>query len=84
MLIQKNVSNMKKDLIEYIDNDFYIGTWKLSKLFQAEHRSLKMLIKKYRKDFEEVGEVGIKSRVINDILNVRKSSQKGRPVEGVE
>jgi len=70
-----------KDLIEYIENDFYVGTWKLSKLFKAEHRSLKMLVKKYREDFEEVGEIGIKSRPINDILNVRKRKGRGRRIE---
>ena len=72
------------DLIEYIDRDLYIGTWKLSKLFKAEHRVLKNLVYKYRKDFEEVGEISLKKRPTSAFLkgeSLAKIKPKiGRPV----
>lgn len=68
-----------KKLVEVIDGDLFTGTYKLSVLFKLHHKSLKKLIERYRLDFEDVGEIAIKTRSISGISNTRKSSKKGRP-----
>ncbi|MFA6201396.1 MAG: Rha family transcriptional regulator [Bacteroidales bacterium] len=75
---------MGNDIIEYIENDFYVGSWKLSNLFEVEHRSLKRTIKNNMKDVVEVGDSELKTRTIyaNSIrvINNKINDKKGRPV----
>lgn len=75
---------MKKEIVEIIDNDLYVGTWQLSKVFEVEHRSLKQTIRKNLQDVIEVGESELKTRGIFDISNVeinnKKKRERGRPI----
>jgi len=75
---------MKNTDVEIIDNDLYIGTWKISKLFEVEHRSLRNIIKKNLTDITEVGENEPKERSIyyvSDVINkTDKKRKRGRPV----
>lgn len=72
-------------MIEYVDKEFVIGTNELAKKFKTPHVSMKKLIKKYRSDFEEVGESPVNIRIVSGSLNGRKSKTKssiiGRPTE---
>jgi len=78
---------MSKDIVRMIDGDLITGTFLLSQGFGVEHRSLKILIKKHLKDFEDVGESEVKTGLVNDTSNAVRSSLKkrikgiGRPVE---
>jgi len=75
---------MKNNIVEVIDNDLFIGTHNLSKLFNVEHRSLKQTIKNNINDVLEFGDKDLKSRSTLNILNVEsrnKNKKKiGRPI----
>lgn len=77
--LSKKEKKQIKNLVEIIDNDLFTGTYKLSILFELHHKSLKKLIERYRLDFEDVGEIEVKTRSISGISNTRNSSKKGRP-----
>jgi len=64
-----------KQLVEVINDDLFTGTFKLSKLFNLEHNSLKRLVKRYLSDFEDVGESEIKKR---DVKMDFKSTLRSR------
>jgi len=65
-----------KNVIEYIDNDLYVGTWNLSLDFEVEHRSLKQTVKNNLKDIIEVGEVEPKKRLVDRRIVESKNYKK--------
>lgn len=65
---------MDKNLLVIKDNDVFVGTWKLSKGFEVEHRALKRLVKRYQSEFEELGFVATPLQQID-------SKKRGRQVE---
>ena len=77
---------MEDGLVIIKDQNLLVGTWKLSRGFKIEHRSIKELIKKFRDHFTDVGEREVETRRLIAILNGDKSTKKkrkemGRPVE---
>lgn len=56
---------MKNNLVEIINDDLFIGTWRLSKVFDVEHRSLKQTIRNNINDVIEVGEIEPKTRTVD-------------------
>ena len=52
----------------------YVTTWELSKKFDIQHRMIKMMIRKFKKDFESLGELTTPVTIVNP-------KQKGRRIE---
>lgn len=74
---------MNEVLVIVKNNDLYVGTHKLSISFKIEHRSIKILVDKFKKEFEELGEGKILSQnmvAISSFKMTKLSSEKrGRP-----
>ena len=45
---------MKSNILVFRDNDVKISTWDLAQEMGIEHRACKLLVKKYRPEFEEL------------------------------
>jgi len=80
----------KKDcIVEIIDNDLYVSSWRLSQVFKVEHRSLKKTIMCHLQDITEVGEIDPKTRSVVEqenskllaISNRKKICKKGPPIQ---
>jgi hypothetical protein len=83
MFMQENkelVVKGKNKMVEIIDGDLYTSSWRMSQLFDVEHRSLKQTIRKNFDDIIEVGEIAPILRKTFDISNVEIKHQKGRPI----
>jgi len=80
--MDKSIQKLSKNLIELIDGDLYTGTWKLSKLFELEHKSLKRLVEKHTEEFcsfDENSNNCIKKRILT--VDSKSTVRKRKHIE---